>query len=161
MTFESTREYPALQVLEDNYEVIYKEYLGIADKTTIWSELEIHNGKWEVYGIHFKGEDIHNACPQTTKLVNDIPGMYIAGFSVLKAGCSITPHTGYTAEVSRVHLGIICPSKCLLTVGNDTYIWQEGKVVVFDDMVMHSAHNKGDTDRVVLIVDIKKSEYVN
>jgi len=154
--FYTSNDYPVLKVLEDNYETILEEYQSVAHQTVPWFEEALHNGKWEAYGIRFKDNDLWNACPRTTEIIKSIPGVYIAGFSVLKAGCYIKPHRGYTSAVWRSHLGLICPDKCWIKVGDEKYQWKAGEVVVFDDTVLHEAANEGDADRAILIVDIKK-----
>jgi len=154
--FYTTEQHKALKVLEDNFEVIRDEYKAVMSSSVVWPEEHLHNGKWEAYGIKFQGKSMDNDCPKTTEIINGIPGVYIAGFSILRAGCVIKPHVGYTSSVWRAHLGIICPRDCWIKVGGDTYKWTEGEVVVFDDTVEHEAANEGDQDRVVLIVDIQK-----
>jgi beta-hydroxylase len=96
-------------------------------------------------------------CPLTASLVHQIPGLFIAGFSLLKPNCKIKPHVGYTNEVYRSHLGLACPPQAWLKVDDETYHWRSGEVVVFDDTKMHSAENASNTNRVVLIVDFLKS----
>jgi len=156
MMFHTTAKFPLLKILEQNHKVILSEYLASVDKLKPYFETHLHNGKWEAYGIKFKGEDIENNCPKTTELVNQIPRTYIAGFSTLKAGCEIRPHTGYTGDVWRAHLGLICPDNCWIKVGDEKHTWKEGEVVVFDDTIRHEAKNESDTDRVILLVDFYK-----
>jgi|JYMV01.1.fsa_nt_gi beta-hydroxylase len=154
--FYTTEEHPLLKVLEDNYEVILEDYKSIKNDCELWSENSIHNGKWEAYGIMFKGEHLPNKCPRTTEIVKSIPGVYIAGFSVLKAGGIIKPHKGYTTGVWRSHLGLMCPDKCWIKVGGVEHRWKKGAVAVFDDTNTHEAVNESNEDRVVLIVDIER-----
>jgi ornithine lipid ester-linked acyl 2-hydroxylase len=154
--FHDVKDFPSLKILEDNWEVLLGEYKKVTEKLIKWPEKNLHNGKWEAYGILFKGEYLDNACPRTTQIVKSIPGAYIAGFSILKAGCVIYPHTGYTTEVLRTHLGLICPQDCWIKVNDETYTWTEGQVVTFDDTMLHEASNESDVDRVVFILDIKK-----
>jgi beta-hydroxylase len=87
-----------------------------------------------------------------------VPGLFIAGFSVLKPRCHIKPHVGYTPEVWRSHLGLICPEGAWLQVEDEKHEWTSGQVVVFDDTRLHSAGNDASTERVVLIVDFLKLE---
>jgi len=156
--FHFTADYPVLKVLEDNWESILAEYLAVANQVITWPERHLHNDKWKAYGLLFKGEYLDNDCPRTTEIVRNIPGAYIAGFSVLKAGCIISPHTGYTDNVLRTHLGLVCPEGCWIKVDNESYTWKAGKAVLFNDMLLHEAANESDEDRVVLIVDIQKGE---
>ena len=77
-----------------------------------------------------------------------------AGFSLLGAGARIHPHQGYTASVYRFHLGIKVPPECGLQVADKVKTWTEGKVLAFDDTSVHSAWNKSDCDRALLLVDV-------
>jgi aspartate beta-hydroxylase len=52
------------------------------------------------------------------------------------------------------HLPLIIPEDCALNVGNELHVWQEGRVVVFDDTYEHEAWNRSPKTRVVLIFDL-------
>jgi aspartate beta-hydroxylase len=52
------------------------------------------------------------------------------------------------------HLPLIIPEDCALVVGGEQHVWQEGRVVVFDDTYEHEAWNRSTSLRVVLIFDI-------
>jgi aspartate beta-hydroxylase len=52
------------------------------------------------------------------------------------------------------HLPLIVPEDCALVVGGEEHVWQEGRVVVFDDTYEHEAWNRSAKIRVVLIFDI-------
>jgi ornithine lipid ester-linked acyl 2-hydroxylase len=158
--FLSSEQFEFLRPLEENWSDILSEYQAIATKATPWHERGLHNGLWRTYGIYQCGDRLEGEklCPKTAQLVHAIPGLFIAGFSVLQPKCHIQPHVGYTGEVMRSHLGLICPQKAWIRVEEETYHWQEGKVVVFDDTKTHSAGNDASTDRVVLIVDFLRDE---
>jgi ornithine lipid ester-linked acyl 2-hydroxylase len=94
-------------------------------------------------------------CPETTKLVETIPGLVTAGFSALAPGTHIAPHTGYPEGVLRCHLGLVIPEDCAIRVRDNTRSWQEGKYLVFDDTWEHEAWNKSDRTRVILLLDFK------
>ncbi len=147
--------YNFLKPLEDNWCEIYDEYTAIESKITPWHEAGLHNGRWSTYGLYQCGERLEGErlCPRTAELVHAVPGLFIAGFSVLKPKCRIKPHVGYTSEVLRSHLGLICPEGAWLQVEDEVHHWTAGQVVVFDDTLRHSAGNDAMTPRVVLIVD--------
>lgn len=148
-------------MMQVGWETIRDEYLAVADKTTKWMEPELHNGKWEVFGFYFKGDKVQaniDRCPKTWELIQSIPNVYIAGFSILRAGAVIHPHEGYTGDVWRSHLGLICPQGAWIKVGDETHHWKEGEWFVFDDTITHEAHNESNEDRVILIVDFYKDK---
>lgn len=149
-----------LKPLESRWTEILDEYHAVASRVSPWHERGLHNGLWSTYGIYQCGERLEGEklCPKTAELVHAIPGLFIAGFSVLKPQCHIKPHVGYTGEVMRSHLGLICPEQAWLQVEDETYHWTDGQVVVFDDTMRHAAGNDARTDRVVLIVDFLRPE---
>ena len=75
-------------------------------------------------------------------------------FSALKPGTHIAPHHGATNSRLTVHMPLIIPPNCALRVGGETHVWEPGKLVMFDDTIMHEAWNYSDRLRVVLIFDV-------
>ena len=70
-------------------------------------------------------------CPETTKLLQQIPGMKTAFFSILAPGKHLPPHTGPYKGVLRLHLGLLIPEPaemCAIRVGSQIRHWQEGRV---------------------------------
>jgi aspartyl/asparaginyl beta-hydroxylase (cupin superfamily) len=98
-------------------------------------------------------------CPETWRIVNKIPGLITAMFSILEPGKHIPRHRGPYNGVLRLHLGLIVPEprdKVKIRVGNEICHWEEGKVLIFDDAYDHEAWNGSDKLRVVLFVDFVK-----
>lgn len=155
--FFQNREFEFTLNLEANWQIIRQELEQLLPENfTAWPEKEIYNRGWDVFGLYAfekKVEENCQLCPQTTSLVEQIPGLTTAGFSALKPGTHIQPHTGYTNAVLRCHLGLIVPDNCAIRVGDRTKTWQEGKCFIFDDTFEHEAWNYGETTRIVLLLD--------
>jgi aspartyl/asparaginyl beta-hydroxylase (cupin superfamily) len=99
------------------------------------------------------------ACPQTWRICQNIPGLLTVMFSILEPGKHLEPHRGPYNGVLRLHLGLIVPeprSELGIRVGTDIYRWEEGKAVIFDDAYEHEAWNRTPHTRVVLFVDFIK-----
>jgi aspartate beta-hydroxylase len=75
-------------------------------------------------------------------------------FSVLTPGTHILPHRGVTNSRLVVHLPLIVPDDCAIVVGGETHVWQEGRVMIFDDTFEHEAWNRSAQTRGVLILDV-------
>ena len=75
-------------------------------------------------------------------------------FSVFTAGTHLLPHRGVTNTRVVGHLPLLVPDDCALSVGGEIHVWQEGRVVVFDDTYEHEAWNRSPEMRVVLIFDL-------
>jgi beta-hydroxylase len=132
----------------------------VRDHFVAWPETYLYGKGWNVFGLYAFGRKLLkncHLCPETARLVEDIPGMTTAGFSWMEAGTHIKPHVGYTEAVLRCHLGLIVPpGDCALRVGPETRSWEEGKCLVFDDRTEHEAWNRTGKDRIVLLIDFTK-----
>lgn len=158
--FYDPQTFPALSALAERWQEIRAEYDALCSEAEPWPE-PIHNGKWSVIGMRFQDEDLERRAraPITAALCDAIPGIHTYGFSVMQPGCSITPHYGYTDKVLRAHLGLYTNDQCALNVMGEQRTWKDGEWIVFDDSLCHAAWNKGDTVRVILLLDILKDGY--
>jgi len=98
-------------------------------------------------------------CPRTSELLEAIPGVETALFSILEPGKHIPPHRGVYKGIINYHLGLIVPrmrEQCRIRVGEEILYWEEGKSVVFDDTNIHEVWNESDEDRVVLMMQFRR-----
>lgn len=110
-----------------------------------------------LYGYGYKMKENCDLCPETTRIVESIPGMMTAFFSILSPGKSIPPHRGPYKGLLRCHLALIVPEpreQCWIQVGDRVNHWEEGRCLVFDDTYLHKVENNTDGMRVVLFLDI-------
>jgi ornithine lipid ester-linked acyl 2-hydroxylase len=159
--FLNPSDFPFIAHLEANWQSIRQELEQLQPQHFMpWTETFLYETGWDVFGLYAFGHKLPQncqRCPETTRLVEQIPGMTTAGFSSLAPGTHIVPHVGYTNAVLRCHLGLIVPDGCALRVGEETRQWQAGKALIFDDTVEHEAWHRGKGDRVVLLIDVKRS----
>jgi len=109
------------------------------------------------YGI--KSEANIRLCPETWRIVQQIPGMRTAMFSVFQSGKRLPPHRGPYNGVLRLHLGLLVPehdANLGIRIGSEVRDWSEGSVLIFDDAYEHEAWNETNKARVVLFVDFEK-----
>ena len=98
-------------------------------------------------------------CPQTWRIVQNVPGLSMAMFSIFEPGKRLWPHRGPYNGVLRLHLGLIVPNTSgdvAIRVGPHVRHWEEGKVLIFDDSYEHEAWNDTDRLRVVLFLDFAR-----
>ena len=115
--------------------------------------------EWKAYMLYVAGHRIeaHCAeCPDTARLLQYIPGLQTAFFSMLLPGKGLAPHRGVYNGLLRYHLALIVPARgeCQIRVGKEWRHWEEGKSLVFDDTYNHEVVNTTDSIRVVLFVDL-------
>jgi ornithine lipid ester-linked acyl 2-hydroxylase len=105
----------------------------------------------------YKAEKNCARCPETTRLVEQIPGMTTAFFSILSPHKHIPAHRGVFKGFVRYHLGLKIPdpsSQCRIRIEDEFRNWEEGESMVFDDTFEHEVWNDSNETRVVLFVDI-------
>lgn len=113
------------------------------------------------YGYRMK----HNCAraPITASLIEKVPGLVTACFSVMEAGGHIPRHWGMTKGMLTYHLALKVPKdreKCRMHVeeGETLHVlpWEEGQSFIFDDMFNHEVWNETDEDRYLLLIQIKR-----
>jgi aspartyl/asparaginyl beta-hydroxylase (cupin superfamily) len=115
---------------------------------------------WKTYfffAYGFRSEANCARCPQTAALLDAIPGLTTAFFSILSPGKHIGEHRGPWRGVLRYHLALKVPepaSAAGISVGGEVAHWEEGRSLLFDDGYEHFAWNDTDGVRVVLFVDV-------
>jgi ornithine lipid ester-linked acyl 2-hydroxylase len=132
-----------------NFQDISKDQIEITD--------DDHWKTFFLYGFGFKAKLGVEMCPQTAALMEQIPGMKTAMFSILSPRKHILDHRGPYKGVLRYHLGLIVPQEkesCRIRVGEDVRHWVEGGSMIFDDTYNHEVWNDTDETRVVLFVDV-------
>jgi beta-hydroxylase len=110
------------------------------------------------YGL--KSEEAIRACPETWRILQTIPGLKTAMFSIFEPGKHLPAHRGPYNGVLRFHLGLIVPEAppgtIAIRIGDEVCGWREGRALIFDDAYEHEAWNHSDRVRVVLFVDFVK-----
>lgn len=168
MPFFDTQQFDWIATLEANWQLIRQELDVLlknvnaipnfqdisADQASITQD-----DRWKtyfLYGYGYKAEQNCRQCPETTRLIEQIPGMKTAFFSILLPHKHIPEHRGPYKGLLRYHLALKVPAvidRCALQVGDQVRHWQEGKSLVFDDTFPHQAWNQTDEIRVILFLD--------
>jgi beta-hydroxylase len=157
--FHRTEDYPFAATLEAHWQTIRAELERVQGQHFVaWPEKNYYGEGWEIFALYTYGVPLGKncrLCPQSARLVKEIPGMVTAVFSKLAPGVHIAPHRGEPAGLLRYHLGLVVPPGCALRIGDDTRSVAEGGSIVFDDTYEHEAWNTSERTRVVLLVDFK------
>lgn len=157
--------------IEKNWELIYSEMESILrfrklipafhevskDQSTISK-----GNKWQTFGLFGFGNKFMKNCsfaPNTTKLLETIPNLQTAWFSIIPPGYHIPSHTGITKSIIRGHLGLKIPKNknaCYMNVGGSRVHWEQGKILIFDDTYEHAVWNNTNEERIVLLFDFDR-----
>jgi beta-hydroxylase len=168
--FYEPSDFPWVARLEAHWEIIRAELDVVLEHRAALPNFQdistdqyqlTDDDRWKTYffyGYGFRSDANCARCPETARLVESIPGMETAMFSILAPGKRIPPHDGPYKGVLRYHLGLRVPDAPVeqvgIRVGPETRGWREGGSLVFDDTYQHEAWNDTDETRVVLFVDV-------
>ena len=169
--FLATSDFSWVRTLEGDWELIRAELdrlLQAPERIPNFQDISrdqyniTRDDKWKsyfLYGYGYKMENNCKACPETTRILESIPDMFTAFFSVLAPGKHIPLHRGPYRGLLRCHLALVVPEPrrdCWIEVGGETSTWEEGRCIVFDDTYRHRVENNTGGRRVVLFIDIKR-----
>jgi beta-hydroxylase len=146
------------KMIRDEVKKLYKDFKtidndlffrGLSRTKNDWSRLYL---KWfdEIDPV---GKQL---CPNTTRLMEEMPNVKIAMISVLKPGAKILPHKGPYRGCLRLHMGLLTPNSddCFISIDGLRYSWRDGEVILLDDSYEHYVENNTDRYRVILFCDI-------
>jgi ornithine lipid ester-linked acyl 2-hydroxylase len=118
--------------------------------------------RWKTFfffGFGSRSDANCSRCPRTAELLEQVPGMTTAFFSILSPGKHIGAHRGPYRGLLRYHLGLRVPGPvgaAGISVGGEVAHWAEGASLLFDDGYEHFAWNDTDGVRVVLFMDVER-----
>ena len=118
--------------------------------------------QWKTFflkGVGMDCEENANRCPETMKLLDKIPNVTTAFFSILSPRKHIPSHRGAWAGILRLHLALMVPQpreNVRIRIANEICLWEEGKCLIFDDTWNHEVWNDTDGYRVVLFIDFAR-----
>ena len=168
-----TSFFPWIASLEQNWRDIQREAIQIrtGDIPSL-GDISFDHGRiaadrrWRSFFLKGYGYRMGNnfrRAPITSLLIDRVPNLVTASFSVLEAGGHIPRHWGMTKGMLTYHLGLKIPqdrAKCRMTLeGPDALhilVWEEGQSFVFDDMYNHEVWNETNEDRYILLIQVKR-----
>ena len=116
---------------------------------------------WSKFYINWYGtthESAKKLCPNTVRILSQIPSVNGAMFSMLPPGGQLTRHLDPIACSLRYHLGLDTPNSddCFINIDDVAYSWRDGKALLFDETYPHYARNDSDQCRLILMCDVER-----
>lgn len=112
-----------------------------------------------LYAYGYRSEPACALCPHTAEIIDVIPGLETAFFSVLRPGAHLPPHKGVTKALITCHLPLMVPddsSRCWIRIEAHRYQWRVTEPLVFDDTRTHEVVNDTGQSRVVLLIHVRR-----
>jgi beta-hydroxylase len=162
-------KFPDLKILQDNWEIIRDEAISLNNDTHIKASTDLDDlgfnsffrTGWKRFYLKWYGANLKSAeqlCPKTLQLLNQLPSVKGAMFTMLPPGSRLGKHRDPYAGSLRYHLGLVTPNSddCYISVDGQNYSWRDGEAVMFDETYIHHAENKTDQNRIILFLDVKR-----
>lgn len=164
------RDFAWTQMLRENWQAIRAEAIAVALRGNAAPSLATISpdhraiaevNKWRsffLWGYGFRIDENADRCPNTAALVERIPGLNSAFFSILAPGTHIPDHRGVTKGLITCHLGLVVPrdGDVRMRVHDRIVRWSEGETLVFDDTYQHEVWNDTGGTRVVLLIQFER-----
>lgn len=169
--FYEAGQIPGLDALRENWQVIRDEAAALMqerDKVPPLGEISpdhralASTSKWKSFfftGYGYKAMDNRALCPRTAELVDRVPNLVVAFFSVFEPGTYVRPHRGVTKAMLNVHLGLLVPrgpERCEIRVGDQRRGWKPGEYMIFDETFEHEVWNETREPRVILFLQVMR-----
>lgn len=165
--------FPWVRDLEQNWQAICKEITLVrASNMPALGEISPDHGRiaadvrWRTFfleGYGYKRLENRSRVPITASLIDKIPDVCTATFSVLEGGCHIPRHRGMTKGMLTYHLGLCVPkdrTQCWIQIeeGEKLHVhpWSDGQSLLFDNTYNHEVWNNTEEDRYVLFIQVKR-----
>lgn len=163
------RAFPELDLFREHWREIRDEALRLSSDGHIRAALKHNDASfnsffkegWKRFYLKWYERPLPSAqalCPRTVALVNRVPGVRAAMFTLLPAGAHLNPHRDPFAGSLRYHLGLVTPNDdaCRILVDGQVYSWRDGEDVLFDETFVHWAENRTAQDRIIFFCDVER-----
>ncbi len=161
--------FPELQPLVERWTDIRDEALKLFDEGYI-RMAEKHNDAgfrtffragWKRFYVKWYDDALPSAkalCPVRRSWWPGIPSVNAAMFALLPPGARLGAHRDPYAGSLRYHLGLVTPNSpdCYIRVDGQDYYWKNGEAVMFDETFVHTAENRTNMTRLILLCDIER-----
>ena len=163
------RQFPELDCFREHWQTIRDEAKALREQGGIRAAIgptdasfnSFFKEGWTRFYLSWYGPPLPSAeryCPKTVALLRSVPNVRAAMFTVLPAGAKLNRHRDPFAGSLRYHLGLVTPNdaRCAIHVDGETYVWQDGEDVLFDETFVHWAENATDKDRIIFFCDVER-----
>jgi beta-hydroxylase len=167
-------DFPEMKILEENWETIKEEAINLK-KHGYFSDITnpdnasyydigfrtFYKYGWSKFYLNWYGsthESAKKLCPKTLEIINKVPYIKGAMFSLLPKGSQLTRHLDPAASALRFHLGLDTPNNdnAFINVDGTSYSWRDGEGFLFDETYLHFAKNNTEKDRLILMCEVDR-----
>jgi len=162
-------DFPELKPLRENWTTIRDEaqrlyeagYVRASERHEDLGFESFFRRGWKRFYLKWYGRPLPSArdlCPKTVELVESIPSVHGALFTLIEPHKEVSAHRDPFAGSVRYHLGLITPNHddCCIFVDGERYSWRDGQDLVFDETYVHRFQNLTDQPRIIFFADVER-----
>jgi len=134
------KDFPELQPLQDNWEMIREEarklyqggHIQISKSYNDLAFNTFFKRGWKRFYLKWYGDFLPSAldlCPKTVELVKSIPSINAALLALMPSKAKLGEHRDPFAGSFRYHLGLMTPNsdECRIYIDGTPYFWRDGQ----------------------------------
>jgi aspartyl/asparaginyl beta-hydroxylase (cupin superfamily) len=160
--FQTLEFYPELKVVKNHFKEIKEEVLSLRSKMTYINDVRVDTDVWNIFPLLPEEEDRsviseeiwknnQLLAPKSTKILSSIEALKAYSFSSLSVGGHIRPHKHDNNFVTAI-LCIQDGGNSYIIVKDEKKNFKNNEILVFDYKQEHEVYNKGNNDRIVLLM---------
>lgn len=160
--------FPEARRLEDRYDDVKAEVEKLVARRSLprYGDVdpiraaEVSEG-WRLYYAYMLGVPnpaARDDLPTLLEFAERTPCVVNAMIAILDPGVTLKAHQGPYAGILRYHLALKVPDRNppWLRVERERYTWKERESILIDDTFEHEVYNESDSDRIMVIVDVRR-----
>lgn len=152
--------YPGLVKVNNEYSKFIRDEFADVNGIKIFNDIKLKNNIKFLHIIkNNKPLKISKKFPKLLEAVKNVKRLKNVSFSLLPANTSRHMHDKHNKDLFRAHIPIKLPTnreECGICVEKECRTWEYDDFLLLDENLMHQVWNKSDTDRIILLIDVKK-----
>lgn len=152
--------YPGLVKLNNSYSKIIRDEFSKINGEKIFSKISLNNNIKFLHIIkNNKPQKISAKFPKLLEALKNVKMLKNVIFSLLPAKTERHMHNKHDKNLFRAHIPIKLPEdteNCGICIEDQCRTWEYDDFLLLDENLMHQVWNNSNTDRIILLIDVKK-----
>lgn len=152
--------YPGLVKVNNDFSKIIRDEFYEVNGKKLFNDIQLNNNIKFLHIIkNNKPKNISKKFPKLMKALANVKRLKNVTFSLLPANTTRHMHNKHNKDLFRAHIPIILPEKvdeCGICVEKECRTWKYNDFLLLDENLMHQVWNNSNTDRIILLIDVKK-----
>ncbi len=152
--------YPGLVKVNNDYSKIIRDEFNEVNGKELFNDIQLNNNIKFLHIIkNNKPKNISKKFPKLMEALANVKRLKNVTFSLLPANTTRHMHNIHNKDLFRAHIPIILPEnvgECGICVEKECRTWEYDDFLLLDENLMHQVWNNSNTDRIILLIDVKK-----